>query len=116
MAEGFARSLALPQVNSFSAGSRPSGMINPKAIVAMAELGIDISGQVSQGLDALPNLEFDWVITMGCGDNCPHLKAKNRVDWALPDPKSLPPNEFNLVRDEIQSRVSALLANLKVLG
>lgn len=108
MAEGFAKHFG--NASSYSSGSRPSGKVNPKAIAAMAELGIDISHHESIGLDELPKLEWDWVITMGCGDACPHLPAKNRDDWALPDPRDLPPEEFNVVRDEIATRVRKLLA------
>lgn len=109
MAEGFARFLGGPEMNAHSSGSRPSGTVNPKAIAAMAELGIDISGHTSKALDQLPQIEWDWVITMGCGDACPHIPAKNRDDWALTDPRNLPPDQFKVVRDEIHDRVKTLL-------
>ena len=92
-----------------SSGSRPSGRVNPKAIAAMAEKGIDISGHESIGLDQLPNLHWDWVITMGCGDECPMIEADNRADWALQDPRDLEGAEFNAVRDDIERRVIKLL-------
>ncbi|MFM9874526.1 MAG: arsenate reductase ArsC [Fimbriimonadaceae bacterium] len=107
MAEGFAKHYG--NESSYSSGSKPSGKVNPKAIAAMAELSIDISNHQSIGLDKLPKLEWDWVITMGCGDACPHLPAKNRDDWELQDPRDLPPDQFNLVRDDIQARVKKLL-------
>lgn len=110
MAEGFARHFG--NKSSYSSGSKPSGTVNPKAIAAMAELGIDISGHTSKPLDELPQIEWDWVITMGCGDACPHLPAKNRDDWTLTDPRDLPPDQFNVIRDEIAERVKVLLANL----
>lgn len=109
MAEGFARHLGGETVNAYSSGSKPSGKVNPQAIAAMAEIGIDISGHESKPLDQLPPIEWDWVITMGCGDACPHLPAKNRDDWALTDPRDLPPDQFNVVRDEIRDRVKDLL-------
>lgn len=110
MAEGFARTLGGEKIAPYSAGSRPSGRINPKAILAMSEKGIDISQNASKSLDDLPRVEWDWIVTMGCGDACPHLPAKNRLDWELPDPRDMEPEEFNKVRDEIESRVRSLLA------
>jgi protein-tyrosine-phosphatase len=75
----------------------------------MAEKGIDISKNESKGLGDIPTGEWDWVVTMGCGDSCPHVPAMNRADWELPDPKSLPSDQFIEVRDEIERRVKALL-------
>lgn len=109
MAEGFARHHGGNDVTACSAGSRPSGVINPKAIAAMMEKGIDLSQQHSKGLNDLPGVEWDWIVTMGCGDACPSLPARNRADWALQDPKHLPPEQFNVVRDEIERRVIELL-------
>jgi arsenate reductase len=110
MAEGFARLHGGDKVEAHSAGSRPSGVINPKAIDAMKEKGVDLSArQRSKGLNDLPKLEWDYVITMGCGDECPYLPAKLRDDWPLEDPKHLPPDQFNRVRDEIERRVIELL-------
>ena len=109
MAEAFARLHGGPEVEAWSAGSRPSGLINSKAIEAMKERGIDLSTHRSKGLDALPQVEWDWIITMGCGDACPSLPAERRSDWALPDPREMPPDEFAKVRDEIEKRVIALL-------
>lgn len=109
MAEAFARFHGGPHVEAWSAGSRPSGLINPRAIEAMEELGIDLSTHRSKGLDELPKVEWDWIITMGCGDACPSLPARRRDDWALPDPREMPTDEFARVRDEIEERVIALL-------
>ncbi len=106
MAEGFARSLG---AEAHSAGSRPSGKVNPTAIRAMAEKGIDISQNESKDLEDVPEHEWDWVVTMGCGDSCPHVPAKNRADWQLTDPKSLPYDQFKDVRDEIERLVRVLL-------
>ncbi len=113
MAEGFARKVGAGFVEAYSAGSEPSGVVNPKAIGAMREVGIDISSQHSKGFDSLPEEEWDAIVTMGCGDACPFLSTKKRIDWDLPDPKELPPPEFNEVRDEIKRRVIELLATLK---
>jgi protein-tyrosine-phosphatase len=82
------------QVEAYSAGSRPSGVVNPKAIASMRELGYDLSRHASKGLDDLPDVEFDAAITMGCGDECPFVRARLREDWGIPDPKHLDADEF----------------------
>lgn len=111
MAEAFARMAG--GVEAFSAGSRPSGNVNPKAIEAMRELGYDLAAHPLKSLDELAGTEFDVAVTMGCGDACPSLKAKRREDWNIPDPKALPPDEFRAVRDLIQSKVDQLVTKLK---
>lgn len=111
MAEAFARIHGGADVEAHSAGSRPSGQINPKAVRFMAELGYDLATHRSKSLDDIAG-EFDAVITMGCGDNCPWVPAKRREDWALPDPKHFDDDGYRAVRDEISARVKALLAAL----
>lgn len=112
IAEAFGRMLAGPNVCVYSSGSRPSGQVNAKAIETMKEIGYDLTMHASKGLDALPNVEFDFAITMGCGDECPYLRAKAREDWGIPDPKHLTLDEFRLVRDLIGDKVRNLLARL----
>ena len=112
IAEAFARLYAGANVEVYSAGSRPSGQVNPKAIASMAEVGYDLTTHASKSLDDLPPVEFDAAITMGCGDECPLLRAKQREDWGIPDPKHLSPDEFRQVRDLIADRVRALIAGL----
>jgi arsenate reductase (thioredoxin) len=112
MAEAFARAHGAEGVDAHSAGSRPSGQINPRAIAFMAERGIDVSTQHSKSLDAIGADPFDAVVTMGCGDACPWIPARRREDWALPDPKLLDDAGFRSVRDEIERRVIALLGEL----
>lgn len=114
MAEAFARILGGESVEAYSAGSHPSGKVNPKAIEAMHELGYDLSVHGSKSLDDLPNVAFDFVATMGCGDACPMVRARQRADWAIPDPKNLPPDEFRAVRDLIQDKVRVTLDELGV--
>jgi arsenate reductase len=111
IAEAFARLCAGPNVEVYSAGSRPSGQVNPKAIAAMKEIGYDLTTHASKGLEDLPRVEFDAAITMGCGDECPFLRAKQRADWGIPDPKHLGPEEFRQMRDLIADKVRDLLAN-----
>lgn len=112
MAEGFARFHGGHRVEALSAGSRPAGHVNPRAIEAMAELGIDISHQASRSLDDISG-EFDAVVTMGCGDACPWVPAKRREDWALRDPAGLSDEAYRAIRDDIRKRVQALLASLR---
>lgn len=112
MAEAFARLLGGERVEAYSAGSRPSGKVNPKAIAAMSELGYDLARHGSKSLAEIPAGEFDAVVTMGCGDSCPLVPAKRRIDWQIPDPREMPPNEFRVVRDLIGDKVRQLLAEL----
>lgn len=116
MAEAFARMLGGERVEAFSAGSRPSGMVNPKAIDAMREVGYDLSVHASKSLDELPDVPFDFVATMGCGDACPTVRARQRADWSIPDPKDLGPDGFRAVRDMIRANVQATLEKLGVSG
>lgn len=110
MAEGFARFYGKGRIEAFSAGSRPSGRVNETAVQVMREAGVDISSQASKGFDALPHKEFDVVVTMGCGDECPFVPAKKRIDWQLSDPKGKSVEFFREVRDEISTKVQSLLA------
>ncbi len=110
IAEAFAQMHGANKVEAYSAGSRPSGQVNPKAINAMKELGYDLSRHSSKTLSEIPDIEFDFVATMGCGDQCPVFQTKHREDWEIPDPKAMPPDEFRAVRDLIQSRVKNLIA------
>jgi protein-tyrosine-phosphatase len=96
-----------------SAGSKPSGTINPRAIDSMRELGYDLTTHRSKGLCDLPDVDFDVAVTMGCGDSCPTLRANRREDWQIPDPKHLPPDEFRAVRELIRQKVHELIASLQ---
>lgn len=111
MAEAFARMLGGADVQAESAGSKPSGVLNPKAIRFMAELGYDLTTHRSRSLGEVEGA-FDAVVTMGCGDDCPWVPAKHREDWALPDPKHLDDDGYRAIRDEIGARVRTLLAVL----
>jgi protein-tyrosine-phosphatase len=110
MSEAFAKRLGGKSIEAYSAGSKPSGTINPKAISAMNELGYDLSDHHSKSLDEVKSLApFDAVVTMGCGDACPWMPAKQFIDWDIPDPKELDGDEFNKVRDLIKEKVEGLL-------
>ena len=109
MAEGFAHALGQGRIAAFSAGSRPSGLVDARAIQFMREQGIDLSVQRSKGLDELPAVRWDHIVTMGCGDACPHLPARQRRDWDLPDPKQLDDDGFRAVLDRIRLLVHGLV-------
>ena len=112
IAEAFARRHGGASVEVYSAGSRPSGRVNPKAVVSMAEVGYDLTTHRGKGLADLPPHEFDVIVTMGCGDACPHLPARRRADWQIPDPNDMDPAAFRAVRDQIEKEVLALLVTL----
>ncbi len=113
MSQAFAKILGGEDVEAYSAGSKPSGIVNPKAIAAMKELGYDLSAHDSKSLDEVKEFApFDAVVTMGCGDACPWMPAKRFVDWQIPDPKHMEPAQFNEVRDLIKEKVQALLSEL----
>ena len=114
MSQAFAKILGGDVIAAYSAGSKPSGIVNPKAIAAMAELGYDLSKHDSKNLDEVQAFApFDAVVTMGCGDACPWMPAKQFMDWQIPDPKHMEPKEFNEVRDFIKTKVEELLNALK---
>ena len=113
MAEAFARIHGAGRVEAASAGSRPSGRVNPKAIAAMQELGYDLTAHASKGLDEFNGRAVDVAVTMGCGDECPLVLARRRVDWKIPDPRDMTPAEFRGVRDLIERKVQELLHELE---
>ena len=112
MAEAFARIHGAGKIEAYSAGSRPSGKINPRAIAAMRELGYDLTTHSSKSLSQIPDIEYDFVATMGCGDECPLVRAKRREDWDIPDPKAMEREQFSAVRDLIAAKVKATLEKL----
>jgi arsenate reductase len=109
MAQAFANIYGKGNVEAYSAGSRPSGKVNPKAIAAMQELDYDLGKHKSKSLDDLPDVVFDYAVTMGCGDACPLVRAKNRVDWNIPDPRDMDESAFREVRDLIGRKVFELV-------
>ena len=114
MSQAFARILGGENVEAYSAGSKPSGIVNPKAIAAMKEIGYDLSTHDSKSLQEVEKYApFDAVVTMGCGDACPWMPAKKFIDWQIPDPKHMEPAAFNQVRDYISSLVKDLLEQLQ---
>ncbi|MEE8106276.1 MAG: arsenate reductase ArsC [Planctomycetota bacterium] len=113
MAEAFARMHAPNDVEAHSAGSRPSGIVNEKAIATMAEVGYDLAEHRSISLDEIPAGPYAATVTMGCGDACPHVPAERREDWEIADPKHMDAGEFRDIRDEIETKVRDLLARIR---
>jgi protein-tyrosine-phosphatase len=112
MAQAFAAIHGGSGVAAHSAGSRPSGKINPKAVDAMRELGYDLTTHQSKSLAEIPDGPYDAVVTMGCGDACPNVAARVREDWLIPDPRDMAPDQFRAVRDLIGTKVKELLGRL----
>ena len=113
MSQAFATIHGKGEVEAYSAGSRPSGIVNPKAIASMKNVGYDLSSHVSKSLtDVQQYAPFDAVVTMGCGDACPWMPAIQFIDWEIPDPKNMEPAEFNKVRDYIEEKVKELLKTI----
>jgi arsenate reductase len=113
MAAGWLRQLAGDAVEVRSAGSEPRDQINPTAVEAMREVGIDIAGNVPQVLQTEDVRASDVVITMGCGDACPIFPGKRYEDWELTDPAGQPIEVVRQVRDEIRTRIEKLVAQLQ---
>lgn len=112
MAEGFARIHGTGMIEAHSAGSRPSGKVNPRAIEFMREVGYDLTTHESKSLDQFNDRDVEVAVTMGCGDECPLVRAKRREEWQIPDPKEMPPEQYREVRDLIERKVKELLATL----
>ena len=108
MAEGFARTLSPEGVEIFSAGSAPAKALNPAAVEAMRERGIDIGSQLPKGFDALPEGFFDLVVGMGCGDACPIQRTKRILAWEIPNPKEQSLEAVRQIRDQIEAKVQDL--------
>ncbi len=112
MAAGFLTALAGDRIDVLSAGSMPGDRINPVAVEAMAEVGIDIAGEQPTKLSDDAVLASDVVITMGCGDECPYYPGKRYEDWVLDDPAGQGIAAVRPIRDEIRTRIEALIASL----
>ena len=112
IAEAFARIHGADKIEAHSSGSRPSGKVNPRAIEMMREVGYDLGQHHSKALSQIPDAEYEYAITMGCGDECPFVRARRREDWKIPDPKEMPAEEFRGVRNLIEAKVKDLLNRL----
>jgi len=112
MAEGFARKFAGDLLEVYSAGSKPSGKVDPYATKVMWEKSIDIFSQKSKGFADLPVKNFDYVISMGCKEVCPFVPAKKHIEWDIPDPKGKGIEYFRTVRDDIKEKVLRLVLEI----
>jgi protein-tyrosine-phosphatase len=112
MAAGWARELGGDRIAVFSGGSEPADQVNPSVVEAMAETGIDISGETPRPWSDEAIRAADVVVTMGCGDTCPVFPGTRYVEWELPDPAGLSVAEIRPIRDEIEARVRDLFAEL----
>jgi protein-tyrosine-phosphatase len=112
MAAGYLQALAGDRIQVLSAGTQPKDQVNPSAIEAMAEEGIDIANNVPKVLSDETVKDSDYVITMGCGDACPFFPGKTYLDWPLNDPAGKGVDEVRPIRDEIRAKVEALIAEI----
>ena len=113
MSQAFVKIYGGENIEAYSSGSRPSGKINPKAIAAMKELGYELTTHHSKSLDDVKQYApFDAVVTMGCGDACPWMPAKQFIDWQIPDPRDMNEEDFRNVRDMIAEKVKTLILSL----
>jgi len=112
MAEGFANAFGQGRLEVYSAGSSPSSQIDPLVIEVMKEKGIDLSGKRPKGLNDLPSIEMDYLITMGCEETCPAVLAKKIIEWQIPDPIGKPIDFFREVRNTIENKVRALFEEI----
>lgn len=113
MAQAFAEIHGKDILNAYSAGSKPSGVINPKAIAAMMELSYDLSAHDSKALTEIPDVDYEYAITMGCGDECPFVIANYREEWDIPDPRNMNEENFRKVRDLIEKKVISLITKFR---
>lgn len=114
MAQAFAKIHGQGIVEAYSAGSKPSGKINPKAIEAMKEIGYDLTTHDSKSLDNIPQIQYDYLVGMGCSDNCPYVPAKNRIEWNIPDPKNMDKDKLREVQRLIERQVKDLIEKIKI--
>ena len=112
MAAGYLQAIAGDRIEVLSAGTEPKDQVNPSAIEAMAEEGIDIGNNVPKVLSTETVQNSDYVITMGCGDTCPFFPGKTYLDWPLNDPAGKGVAEVRPIRDEIKAKVQALIAEI----
>ena len=108
MAQGFAEAFGKKKLEVYSAGSRPSSQIDPLVVDVMKEKGIDLSSRLPKGLNDLPPVEMDYLVTMGCEETCPAVPARKIIEWEIPDPKGKSIEIYRCIRDIIENRVKDL--------
>jgi arsenate reductase len=112
MAAGFLKELAGDRIEVRSAGTQPGDQVNPSAVAAMGEIGIDISENFPKKLTDESVKDSDYIITMGCGDECPYFPGKTYLDWPLDDPAGQGVEAVRPIRDEIRKKIDALIAEI----
>lgn len=115
IAEGFAQTLGQGKVEVYSAGSRPTSLIDPLVIEVMKEKGIDLTAKRPKGLNDLPTIEMDYLVTMGCEETCPAIPSKKTIEWEIPDPKGKSIDLFREVRDMLEDKVRAFLTEIDLI-
>ena len=116
MAAGFLKELAGDRIEVRSAGTQPGDQVNPSAVAAMGEIGIDISENFPKKLTDESVKDSDYIITMGCGDECPYFPGKTYLDWPLDDPAGQGVEAVRPIRDEIRKKIEALIAEIDAKG
>ena len=104
LAEAITNYLFAKGLKAFSAGSKPSGKVNPKAIASLKAIGIEHKGK-SKSVNEVKESDFDFVVGMGCGDECPVIPGSKRIEWNIPDPKKYGTKKFNEIRDQIKEKI-----------
>ena len=104
LAEAISNHLFSNHLKAFSAGSKPSGKVNPKAIASLKGVGIEHKGK-SKSIDEVKGSDFDFVVGMGCGDECPNIPGSKRIEWNIPDPKEFDSEKFDKIRDLIKEKI-----------
>jgi len=113
MAEGFARKIGAGIIEAYSAGSKPSGKVNPDAIKVMQEINVDLSGYKSKGFQEVRDIKFDYAVTLGCQDTCPFIPAEKHITWEIGDPKGKPIEFFRKTRGQIKEKLMMLIDEIK---
>ena len=109
LAEAISNSFYGYALEASSAGSRPAEKVNPKAISSLLRMGLNIETNQPKNVKTFENNHFDYVVTMGCGDQCPHIPGAKMFDWQIPDPKHMSDDDFDAVRDLIDLKIQSEL-------
>lgn len=112
MAQGFAEAFGQGKLEVYSAGSRPSSQIDPLVIEVMKEKGIDLTAKQPKGLNDLPPVEMDFLVTMGCEETCPAIPAKKIIEWEIPDPKGKSIEFYRKIRNILEDKVKTFLEEI----
>lgn len=112
IAEALAKNISQVKIEFYSAGSKPSGVVNPTAIKLLRAQGVDLSDHKSKHVSNFEGIKIDYLILMGCGDKCPNLVADERIEWDIPDPKDMEKSEFLKVIEKIRREVQKLIGTI----